>query len=166
MEPSYSFDPCSIDGSNEEEITLDNWKPTVKTDRLVMSEWRLNQNGTNHDLDPGIDELKKIQSYLRKKRSDSDIMKMFGVSSETLVAIKKGCYSPVDGISMDNLSKIQKEFAALEKKIERHKETLIFMGEIMFTDIEMLKDFNKKLGRRDKKESEDGEDSESCNEDN
>lgn len=151
MERSYAFDPCSIDGSDQEEVTLDSWKPSVKKDNLVMSEWRQTQNANSHDLSPGIDELKKIAAYLKKKKSDSDIMKAFGISSETLVAIKRGCYSPVDGISLDNQSKIHKEFVRLQKNLDKLKDTLLFIGEIMFTDDEMHKEFKKKLGLKPKK---------------
>lgn len=153
MERSYAFDPCTIDGSDKKEITIiDSWKPGAKKkDSLVMSQWRLNQNGNSHDLSPGIDELKKISVHLKNKHSDCDIMKLFGISSETLVAIKRGCYCPVDGISLDNQSKIHKEFMRLEKMLDKIKEALIFM----FAEEKNFDEFKKKLGIKSKKEKED-----------
>ncbi len=125
---SYEFDPCSIDGSDKE-VTLDNWKPTVRTESIPKSEWRKVQNAGNYNQQPGIDELKKINMYLKRKYPDHQIMDSFGISSETLVAIKRDCYGPVDGISLDNQSKIYKEFTRLDKKIDRFLEAFKFLAD-------------------------------------
>lgn len=119
MEASYEFDPCSIDGSNLEEnveSTLESWKPRNKERPAVpKSEWRQQQIDGNYHQEPGIDEIKKIKMYLKKKYPDYQIMDAFGITSETLVAIKRDCYDPIDGISLDNQSKIYKEFQRIEK---------------------------------------------------
>ncbi len=131
-EPSYEFDPCEIDGSNEEPVTLDNWKPTEHKPKIVMSQWRQDAIGDNFNQQPGIDELNKIHMFLKKKASDSEIMKAFGITAETLVAIKKDKYDPVDGISLDNQSKIYKEFKRLEDRIESLLRGINFIAEAMF----------------------------------
>jgi len=113
---SYEFDVCSVDGSDKE-VTLDEWKPSVKDNSIQKSEWRKNQNNGDYDQQPGLDELKKINMYLKKDYPDSQIMDTFGISSETLVAIKRGCYDPIEGISLDNQIKIYKEFSRLNQKI-------------------------------------------------
>jgi uncharacterized protein YktA (UPF0223 family) len=134
-EASYEFDPCSIDESDKEEpVTLDNWKPTEYKPKIVPSKWREDQIGTNFNQQPGIDELNKIHMYLKKKASDSDIMKAFGITCETLVAIKKDKYDPVEGISLDNQSKIYKEFKRLEDRIESLLRGINHIGECLFID--------------------------------
>ena len=99
-----------MDASCNEEITLDNWKPSTQKKHIQKSEWREKQNNGDFNQSPGIDELYKINMYLKKKYPDSEIMDVFGITSETLVAIKRNCYDPIDGISLDNQSKIYKEF--------------------------------------------------------
>lgn len=162
---SYEFDPCSIDGSDkQEEVSLDNWKPSLQKKGIVQSEWRKNQIGDNFNQQPGIDELKKIYSFLRKKASDAEIMRVFGINAETLVAIKKDKYSPVDGISLDNQSKIYKHFKSLEDKIAKLQKMIDVMVDTMFVD-KIAKEEFKKLCKKPKaqkkpKKYEDYEESE------
>ena len=134
-EASYEFDPCSIDESDKEEepVTLDNWKPTEHKPKIIASQWRQDAIGTNFNQQPGLDELNKIHMYLKKKASDSDIMKAFGINAETLVAIKKDKYEPVDGISLDNQSKIYKEFKRLEDRIDSLLRGIDYVAECMFS---------------------------------
>ena len=149
-ERSYEFDPCSVDGSDKEEpVTLDNWKPKAKKKVIVQSEWRKNQIGDNFNQQPGIDELKKIYMFLKKKASDAEIMQTFGIAAETLVAIKKDKYSPVDGISLDNQSKIYKEFKALTEQIAGLKRMVDVMADTMFVD-KVSKDEFKKACKKPK----------------
>lgn len=151
-EASYEFDPCSIDGSDKEEpVTLDNWKPTEKKSKIVMSKWRQETNGTNYNQQPGIDELNKILMFLKKKASDTEIMQAFGITAETLVAIKKDKYDPVDGISLDNQSKIYKEFKRLEDRIESLLRGINHIAECIFID-KKDKAAYKKSFRKPKKE--------------
>jgi DNA-binding Xre family transcriptional regulator len=150
-EESYTFDPCSIDGSDKEKVTLDNYKPTVHKPLIVPSSWRQNQIGDNFNQQPGMDELKKIMMYLKRKASDSEIMKAFGITAETLVSIKKDKYDPVEGISLDNQSKIYKEFKRLEDRIDSLLRGINFISECMFTD-RISKDAYKKSFRKPKKE--------------
>ncbi len=132
MNASYEFDPCSIDGSDEEEITLDNWKPSVKEIKVQKSEWRQKQNDGHNNQEPGIDDLRKINRFLKLKYPDHQIMDAFGITSETLVAIKRDCYSPVTGISLDNQSKIYKEFARIDKKLNKIFEAFKFIADNSF----------------------------------
>jgi hypothetical protein len=121
MQDSYEFDPCQFD--EPEATTIDNWKPSAgKTNNIVKSEWRQLQNAGRCNLEPGIDDLKKIEVRLKNKFPDSQIMDEFGITAETLVAIKRGCYCPIEGISLDNLSKIYKEFSSINIKIDKKIE--------------------------------------------
>lgn len=146
-EESYEFDPCSIDDSDleSEEVTLDNWKPTIKKPVIKQSNWRKEQIGTNFNQQPGLDELKKIFRYLRKRAPDSDIMQAFGISAETLVAIKKDKYDPVDGISLDNQSKIYKEFKLINDKVDGLVRGLNFIADVLFIDKEDKNKFKKSM---------------------
>lgn len=131
---SYEFDPCELDGSNQEEepVTLDTWKPKPKKTELAQSEWRKNQIGDNFNQQPGIDDLRKIQALLKKKKPDSEIMRVYGVNAETLVAIKDNRYHPVDGISLDNLVKIYNEFERLDRKIDKIRGYVLMIFSILF----------------------------------
>jgi DNA gyrase/topoisomerase IV subunit A len=132
-EQSYEFDPCSIDGSDKEEVTLDSWKPKAKIEGMPLSQWRQDQIGSNFNQQPGIDELNKIHAFIKQRKSDSDIMKAFGITAETLIAIKKDKYDPVEGISLDNQSKIYKEFKRLEERIDSLLRGINHIAECMFT---------------------------------
>jgi hypothetical protein len=140
---SYEFDPCSIDGSDKEGVTLDNWKPNTMKPEIVQSEWRKNQIADNNNQQPGLDDLKKIKMFLSQKKSDAEIMKVFGITAEMLVAIKKDKYSPVDGISLDNQSKIYKEFTRLETKILLLEAAINYIAEAIFFDKDSKKEFLK-----------------------
>lgn len=147
-EESYEFDPCTLDGSDVEEgdnVKMDDWKPSVQQPKIVASKWRQEQIGTNYNQQPGIDELKKILMYINKKASDAEIMNAFGITADTLIAIKKDKYDPVDGISLDNQSKIYKEFKRLEDKIDGLLRGLNHMAKIMFIDKEELGEYKKTL---------------------
>lgn len=127
MSSAYEDDQSLVDGSDN--ITIDNWKPRAKSLCIPKSEWRKKQINGNYNSEPGIDELKKIRMYLKRKYPDYQIMDAFGINCETLVAIKKGCYGPVDGISLDNQSKIYKEFERINKKIDRFIQALRFISD-------------------------------------
>ncbi len=152
---SYEFNPCSIDGSDQEEkkITLDNWKITAHHLKLVSSKWRQDSIGTDFNQQPGIDEIRKIQMYLKKKAPDFDIMKAFGITADTLIAIKKDKYDPVEGISLDNQSKIYREFRNIELKIESFLRGLNYIAEIMFIN-KKEKELFKKSFKKPKKVKE------------
>lgn len=165
MSASYEFDPCSIDGSDKE-VTLDSWTPTVKEVGVPKSEWRQKQNDGNQNQQPGIDELKKINMFLKRKYPDHQIMDAFGITSETLVAIKRECFSPVTGISLDNQSKIYKEFTSIDKKLDRVFEALKFLVDNVFS----TKDSAKRMAfktlistpKKSKKANLDEDDDEVC----
>jgi hypothetical protein len=141
---SYFFDPCDLDEEDklDDGITLDNWKPRDRKKGLVQSDWRQNQIGKDFDQQPGIDDITKIESFLRKKVSDPEIMKYFGISADTLVAIKKGTYCPVEGIHLDNLSKIQKEFKTITRKLSLLQRGADYISKILFISEEDLKQYN------------------------
>jgi hypothetical protein len=145
---SYEFDPCSIDGSDK--ITLDNWKPSKKEKILPKSNWRKAQNNGNFNQQPGLDELKKIYMHLKRKYPDNQIMDAFGISCETLVAIKRDCYDPVEGISLDNQSKIYKQFAKIEKKMQKMQLAIeyLFDNSEAAIDPEKCKTFKAIMGKR------------------
>lgn len=123
QDESYEFDPSSIDGSDKE-VTLDTWKPRPKKKSIVKSEWRQKEINGNYNQKPGLDEIRKIKDYIKKKYPDHEIMDAFGITSETLVAIKRNCYDPIDGISLDNQSKIYREFTEINDKINTLFDTL------------------------------------------
>jgi hypothetical protein len=93
--------------------------------------------------------------YLKKKASDSDIMKAFGINAETLVAIKKDKYDPVEGISLDNQSKIYKEFKRLENRIDSLFNGIDHIAECIFITEEDKKtyknSFKKTKAKKEKK---------------
>jgi hypothetical protein len=153
---SYEFDPCSLDGSDleEEPVTLDNWKPRSKQPKIVASKWRQEQIDGDFNQQPGIDELQKIHMYLKKKASDADIMKAFGISAEILVAIKKDKYDPVDGISLDNQSKIYKEFKSIEEDMESLLRGINYIAECIFIDKKSKADYKKSFKKPKKAKAE------------
>ena len=106
----------------ENEITLDNWKPKPKEYTLIPSKWRQEQNSNNFNQEVGRDEIKKIQSALRKKYPDHEIMKAFGINAQTLVGIKDGSIKAEEGktrghISMSEFNEIEDVLKTI-KKIE------------------------------------------------
>lgn len=156
MKESYEFDPSSIDASLEDDVTLDNWRPNGKVLRVPQSEWRKSQQKGTFNHEPGIDELKKINMYLKRKYPDHEIMEAFGITSETLVAVKRNCYSPVDGILLDNQSKIYREFTRIDKKLEKFLNALKFLADNVFDENDSAKkqSFKRMLGIRVKKVEE------------
>lgn len=172
-EEFYDFDPCKVDGSDveeedfelfgldeddveeddEEEMTIDKWKPKQKQRSIVQSNWRKKLIGNDFNRNPGIDDLKKIKMYLNKKYPDFEIMETFGVNADTLAAIKKNKYCPVDGISLDNLSKIHNAFDLLEKHVTKVKRGIKYLSDILFIDPDELKKFNDFCNKKDIKKS-------------
>lgn len=154
MNDFYEFDPTTFDESEDEQITLDNWKPSKKESKIIQSEWRKRQIGTNFNQEPGVDDLKKIQMFLKKKRPDAEVMTAFGISAEVLVAIKKGFYCPMEGINMDNINKIQKEFKRVDEIIKKLRRGADYIAEILFIDKKDLKKYKDCCdGRKGKKDS-------------
>lgn len=142
-ESSYEFDAYNLD--SDDDVTIDTWakKPVSNTPKIVQSNWRKESINNNFDQQPGIDTLKKIHSHLRKKISDSDIMHAFGINAETLVAIKQEKYSPIDGISLDNQSKIYREFERIHKKMDALLRGLYYISDVLFIEKEDMASFKK-----------------------
>ena len=111
----------------------------LNENHCLKSEWRQRQNAGNFNQQPGIDELNKINAALQEKYPDYEIMDAFGISCETLTAIKRNCYSPVEGISLDNQSKIHKEFLRIENKLERFWEGLKFLADHIIDPLDTQK---------------------------
>jgi len=150
MEASYTFDPCSLDAEEvEEKITLDNWRPRIIDEsKIVRSNWRDQQNKGLEDIQPGLDELKKILVYIKKNKSETSIMDTFKISAETLIAIKKGLYDPVDGIYLDDHIKVIKQFQKVDKKLTKLQNAITFIAETMLDGMPQLELFQKLMGTR------------------
>ncbi len=133
IEESYEFDPCTIDGSDKSTDgfqSIDDWKPTITKRRIPRSQWREEANQGMFDLKPGLNDISKIEGFIKKKYDDYDIMEVFGINAETLIAIKRGCYDPIDGISLDNQSKIYREFKKVERELQKIKYELTLIADI------------------------------------
>lgn len=149
IEGSYEIDPCSLDESDYDydenvNINIDNWKPTAKRKTIIPSKWRQEQINGNFNQEPSIDDLKKILTYIKNDYSDAEIMHSFGINAKTMTAIKENRYSPVDGISLDNLSKIYSEFNKTHRAIEKIYELLNFFKHILMIKDSDFKDYQKK----------------------
>lgn len=175
QDESYEFDPCVLDESDrlndddlvngwrtvefedleDDGITLDTWAPvhSLNKKKLIPSNWRKEKIGNDFDQEPGLDDLKKIKKYLARKAGDSEIMQAFGINAETLVAIKNDRFSPVYGISTDNLSKVQNEFERLEKSIDKLNKAIKYIANILIIDPDELKYFKNKYIKKSKKSS-------------
>jgi hypothetical protein len=140
-EPYYDFDRCSLDESDDDAISLDDWKPSIKKKEIIQSSWRKEQIGNNFNQHPKRDDFKKIKMHLKSKVADAEIMDVFGITCETLMAIKQNRYSPINGISMDNLSKIYKEFDTIESNINKLNQAIKYLSKILFVDETSLKEF-------------------------
>lgn len=133
MQDSYEFDPCTLDGSDQDDdfVSIDDWRPTPRNQKVPKSEWRQVQNAGNNDIQPGIDEINKIKGYVKKRLPDCQILEAFGITSETLVAIKRDKYCPLDGISLDNQSKIYNKFQEIQKNYDKIFDVLAYLGEVL-----------------------------------
>ncbi len=152
---SYEFDVCSLDGSDQDELSIDNWKPSAQKITIKQSEWRKNQIGNNYNQQPALDDLRKINMYLNKKSSDAEIMQVFGINAETLIAIKKDNYSPVDGIHLDTLGKIYNHFKLLENKIVFLENKVKCMVDTVYPDKESKSAFTKAIQKKVSKKKSD-----------
>lgn len=128
--------------------TLDDWKPSIKKSvkEIVQSQWRKNQIAKNFNQRPGTDEVKKIKTYLKNgKGGDSEIMRVFGINAETLIAIKKGNYHPVDGILPErSLSRYQLE------RLETLEKAVKFISDVLFIDDLAMAQFQEACGQTEK----------------
>lgn len=160
-EKSYEFDPCSIDSSDNQEVTLDNWKPSTKQPHLISSKWRQEQINGNYNQAPGIDEVNKIKTALKKKYPDHEIMQAYGVNSQTLTAIKEGRYHPTTGVKFDNPTKVFNEFKRMENKLYGIKCAFEYLSQIIFMDKKEQRQFlqilNKKVSINEQFEEQDEE---------
>jgi len=140
----YEFDPCSLDKMDiEEELTLDTWQPRRKEPTIIQSEWRKQQIGTNFNQHPGIDDLQKIEKYLKKKTPDSKIMETFGITCETLSAIKQNRYCPADGIAFDDFTKVFNAFRNMESREQKLRRGLEYISKQLFKTKKQLKEYKE-----------------------
>lgn len=154
MDKSYYFDPSSLDREDEnredvsEEITLDDWKPRKKGNKLIKSDWRRKQNGNDHNLQPSFDDVKKIKVYLQKRYPDIEIMEAFAISGDTLVAIKKDKYCPVEGILFDDLELVFDEIKNIKSAIKKLQKETSYIATNFFNDPDELKKFKLACKRK------------------
>ena len=120
------------------ETGIDDWKPSEKPNGISQAEWRKKQIGTDYDQTPTLDDFKKIKMFLKKNHSDAEIMGVFGITANTLMAIKEDRYCPVDGIELDNLSKIYNEFQRVDKRANKLEVSLKYLIKFLFTEKEEL----------------------------
>ena len=85
--------------------------------------------------------MRKIHSHLVNNVPDSGIMDAFGINCETLIAIKKDKYCPVEGIKLDTLDKIYKHFDFTEKKLAYLYRANKYLSKLLFMDDISLKKF-------------------------
>lgn len=136
QELSYEFDPCSLDGSDQDVnyVSIDDWTPRVVPPRVPKSDWRAAQNNGCHDNQPGIDDINKIKMYIKKRFADAQIMDVFGITAETLVAIKNNHFCPIEGITLDNQSKIYNEFNKITKITNKLYEALAYLSDTLLLE--------------------------------
>lgn len=136
----------------EENITLENWQPTLQKSQLIPSKWRLKIVKNNPNQHPDKNELLKIRRYIKRRVSDCEIMTAFGLSAETMIAIKKNNYDPIEGVGMDSQYKIIREFKEINFKIEALYRGMHFIASKIFTEKEQMDEFRKEL-RRERRNS-------------
>lgn len=141
----YEFDPCSIDGSDqledEDEVSLDNWKPSPKSQIYRQpSKWRQESNAQGYGyMEPGIDEIKKIRAYLKNKTNDIEIMRQFAINADTLFAIKTNRYDPIEGIIKNQTDVLFKKLELLEKQTRGCQLHLQNIAENVITNDKFIK---------------------------
>ena len=139
----------------DDEITLDNWKPSPPAKKLIQSEWRKNQIGENYNQEVFRDDLKKIQAAIQKKFPDHEIMQTFGINAQTLVDIKERWVNPENGVmkgSLNTMADGSSDFGSIKKTISAIQTRLYGIGcafrelaKILFEDKETQEEFLKLL---------------------
>lgn len=140
----------------DKEISIDEWKPSEKSNKIIQGEWRKKLIGDNFDQTPSLDDFKKIKMYLKREHSDSEIMGVFGINANTLMAIKEGRFCPIDGIELDNLSKVYNEFQRIDKRANKMEVSIKYLVKFLFKTPEELEKYNefcKEEGRKKNKNS-------------
>lgn len=112
-------------------ISMEQWEPAKKEEKIVQSQWRKNQVNENYERQPCLDDLRKINVFIKKKIPDHEIMRTFGINSDVMIAIKRKKYCPVEGIKLDNLCKIYIEFEKISKKINKIKRGNDYLASIL-----------------------------------
>jgi hypothetical protein len=128
------------------DVTLDTWKPSEKKEGLIQSNWRREKIGDNFNQHVDYSDLRKIKAYLKKNASDYEIMRVFGITAEKLVAIKKNKYTPENGIEPDN-----KELDAIEDKLIILKIAIDYIAEMIFISEESRLDYESSCRKKAKK---------------
>jgi hypothetical protein len=77
--------------------------------------------------------------HLKQRKSEHEIMDAFGIDAKTLLAIKSDRYCPVDGIKLDNLSKIYKGFEHIEKRLDTMYQALNLLADNAFDENQTAK---------------------------
>jgi hypothetical protein len=116
---------------------------TIEKKKVVPSNWRTKRNAGNFNIEPGFDDLKHINRYIKKGAPDFEIMEAFGLSARTMQAIRENRYSSVDGISQDNIKKIQQEFLYINKQVTMLTKALTKLVDTIFIDKDSMNEFMK-----------------------
>ncbi len=143
LDRSFSMDSNVDDYEQDDFVSIDEWKPSEKKNVVIPSSWRKKQIGDYFNQQPGLDEIKKIKRFLRQKKPDAEIMNAFGITCDVLSAIKTDRYSPVEGISLDNLSKIYKEHVRIEERINKLQRGLNYIAKVLFIDKISMGEYKK-----------------------
>ncbi len=133
------------------ETKLDDWKPSSnKKPSLIQSEWRKEQNKENYNQNPGLDDIRKIKSAIKKKYPDYEIMQCYGINAETLIEIKDDVFSIGDGlrrfyphkITVGKSTKMNLAFQRLEDIVDGLISASQYMGDTVFIDEKQGKEFH------------------------
>ena len=150
-----------------DEISIDDWKPNIPEKKLVQSKWRKETIGDNYNQDVGLDELRKINVAIKKKFTDHEILKAYGITAETLVRIKEGKLNPETGnmrgkLDMDNnfdeMLAMRKKISVLQTRIYGITSTFKELAKILYSDKDQQQEFLRILDRKRKNERKDIED--------
>lgn len=150
-----------------DDVSIDEWKPNLPEKKLIQSKWRKEIIGDNYNQEVGLDELKKINMALKKKRPDYEILQAYGISSETLVRIKEGKLTPDTGNmrgklesdnNFDELLAIRKKINVLQSRIYGITSTFKELAKILYSDKDQQMEFLRILERKRKNERKSDDD--------
>ena len=139
----------------EEEVSIWDWKPTEKKERIIQSQWRKEHIGDNFNQHVDIDDLRKIERYISRKLPDFEIMQNFGINAQTLVAIKEKRYCPFEGIENSNLSKITDQFTKLKVAIKDLQKIVYELMQVNNLSTPMPASFDKRIFNSNQKKTPD-----------
>lgn len=105
--------------------SIEDWRPSVIKRRTVpISAWRQAQIAGNYNQKVGARDLKKIQGFIKRGAPEFEILESFGISAETLIAIKKNRYEAGTGIVDDRVEFVLEDIKPLLKKAHKYRKAL------------------------------------------